>query len=206
MDGNRFRKKGCAFRKNVSNLCPHLLAELGWRYARLLFEDMREICFFIKSQDETNLCNGFVCGDEQVFGFEQLTCFNDFGNTLVHHTLTDEVQVARGHKQFVGIKFHAPRFAVMLFQHLQETSESLVLHGHVIHRGWRVFSLVRFDDANQSDKQLFLRTFRPRAALPAGTEGARKHHRPAAVCQPVAHGRAVRCAFHMPSIQQKMGG
>ena len=50
MDGNRSRKKGCAFlEKRIKSLSASPCGT-RWRYARLLFEDMREICFFIKSR------------------------------------------------------------------------------------------------------------------------------------------------------------
>ena len=92
-NGNRFRKKDCVKRKNYSNLRPHLLTEVGWRYACLLFEDMREIGFFIKTKIKTNFSHGLICSNEHIFCLKQLTRFNDLRNTLMQDSLTDKIKV-----------------------------------------------------------------------------------------------------------------
>ena len=59
---------------------------------------MGEVGLFVETQDIPNVRYALIGSNQKVFGFEQLTCLNNLGNTLVHHSLTYHIEVTGAHK------------------------------------------------------------------------------------------------------------
>ena len=77
---------------------------------------MGEVGLLIESELIADLGNRLAGSQKQVLRLGELARLDDLRNALMDNVLTDEIEVANGHKQLIGIEPDATGFVVVLLQ------------------------------------------------------------------------------------------
>lgn len=133
---------------------PGHLPEFGRRNGNLVPKHPRKVGFLMVSQLITNFGDRFLRMHQQVLGFDEFACFNDFGHAFLKVVFANEVEVAFGHVHFLGVEGHAFVPAEVFFQNAEKIRE----RGHLRNLGTPFHGQValpfRFNHGNQGGSEV----------------------------------------------------